>query len=205
MANKQNIPPSDDNADNDMILNESKKKKEPVPSSRYYKAPMLSAVNVIDMFNKVRGFEYLVEIKEHNKVYSIPYCIPFDQMLLTCYCSKVFTQRCGTIANKHLASCTGADNNAVSGPIPKIVYKSTEYDQLRGAATFFILGNKLHLRMHQEMITFACICGHTKSLGRMSEHWKTCVYLRQFYNSDVGYVVVPTETSNPNPVLQVYE
>ena len=192
MANKRIKPPSDDNADNATNLKGSNKKKGPIPSSRYYKAPMLSAANVTDMLNKIKGFEYQVEIMEHKKVCSIPYCLPFDWTLLTCYCSKVFRQKCGTPTYRHLAICTGVESNAVSSPIPKIVYNSTEYDQLRGAATFFVLGDNLHLRMHQEIIAFVCVCGHTNSFGRMQEHMETCAYLQQFFKSDVGYDVVST-------------
>ena len=59
------------------------------------------------MKGKTSGFSYRLSHPVTKKIWTIPYCVPLDQMYLTCHCSKVFKQDAGQAASAHLKLCKG--------------------------------------------------------------------------------------------------
>jgi len=172
---------------------------------RFPACPALDRKSAERMLNKEGGFHFHVGRVGSDKVLNIPYCLAFDKMYLTCHCSEVFKLRSGENAWNHMKKCDGL--NEVENGIPKIQLNSAQYHEVGQKPDFFVYDGNLHLRMHPNMSTVACVCGFKRAISSMSEHMKKC----RTYQSCLKLERAPkfrnilSSSLSTNPVIRVYK
>ena len=141
--------------------------------------------------------------------FMVPYVLPFDIMLLSCYCGKQFKQLSGTALRVHLRNIPMQciqNNCNTSDPVETIKYKGKKYDDLLRKPVFKFDGKNVCLRIHPELTSMACVCGFVKSFDLMVPHMKKCAMISDIRRkiNDCGLKTITAVENNANPYALSY-